>query len=378
MPNSEQEVKDILDKIQKPNIAVIGQTGVGKSTLISTVFQSPQLASSGAGKPVTLEFSKYTFPNAPIVIYDSPGYEAGNEKFFIQETFEFLDQKKRKNVEEQIHLIWYIVSSSGARFTGFDKKIITKIFQDKIPVIIVLSQCDRASLEEVNGIKEEISDFIKKDNLKIYNILETSSFYLKNRQAIQEPSGVRELIDTTICLLPEIYSEAVLVAQMVNIEAKRTIAWQYISKAALACWSISAIPVSGTAITSVLSASVYLYKELLVLYGYGRWNLAYGAAGVTFGGVVSFITTAFLDIIPIPGTEIIAGTVAGGYIVVAGLAYASACEKLAIQQISGGENQIKAELKKNFTTQFNYYYNMPISSWDDVLNIGKRWKKGEI
>ena len=52
------ELKTVLDKMSPPNIAVIGRTGAGKSTLINKVFGS-DLAKTGVGLPVSDAFVRY-------------------------------------------------------------------------------------------------------------------------------------------------------------------------------------------------------------------------------------------------------------------------------------------------------------------------------
>ncbi|MCW0185704.1 50S ribosome-binding GTPase [Campylobacter lari] len=84
-----EEVKsDIGNKL---NLFIIGKTGVGKSTLINTVF-GKDVAKTGSGKPVTQEIKSYTKDN--LTIYDTKGLELkGNE---IEEIKKFLDNQKQK------------------------------------------------------------------------------------------------------------------------------------------------------------------------------------------------------------------------------------------------------------------------------------------
>ncbi|WP_270803703.1 MULTISPECIES: GTPase [unclassified Aeromonas] len=65
---------DALKKRGIANILIAGKTGVGKSTLINTVFQG-RLASTGQGKPITQSTKKITKEGVPISIYDTKGLE---------------------------------------------------------------------------------------------------------------------------------------------------------------------------------------------------------------------------------------------------------------------------------------------------------------
>jgi len=61
------------------NILISGQTGVGKSTLINSVFRA-RLAAEGVGKPVTKLVQRYQVEGVPVTIYDTPGIELGQSK----------------------------------------------------------------------------------------------------------------------------------------------------------------------------------------------------------------------------------------------------------------------------------------------------------
>ena len=57
---------------------IIGKTGVGKSTLLNSIF-GEDLAKTGIGEPITKEFKKHTKDGFHLAIFDSPGIESGKE-----------------------------------------------------------------------------------------------------------------------------------------------------------------------------------------------------------------------------------------------------------------------------------------------------------
>ena len=78
---AQDAINAIADKIKNLNtlnIIVAGKTGVGKSTLINSVFQG-DLAETGMGKPVTDHMRKITKKGVPLAIYDTRGFELGKE-----------------------------------------------------------------------------------------------------------------------------------------------------------------------------------------------------------------------------------------------------------------------------------------------------------
>lgn len=78
---AQDAINAIAEKIRNLNtlnIIVAGKTGVGKSTLINSVFRE-KLAETGMGKPVTQHMRKITKKGVPLAIYDTRGFELGKE-----------------------------------------------------------------------------------------------------------------------------------------------------------------------------------------------------------------------------------------------------------------------------------------------------------
>lgn len=72
-------IKNQIKGLTHLNIAVIGRSGVGKSTLINSVFRD-NLAETGVGTPVTQDFKKIGKEDSPLSIWDTPGFELGSDK----------------------------------------------------------------------------------------------------------------------------------------------------------------------------------------------------------------------------------------------------------------------------------------------------------
>jgi small GTP-binding protein len=381
MDDEQKSFQELLKSIESPNIAVIGKVGVGKSSLINAVF-GVEVAKVGAGESVTQDYTRYD-PDflgvkLPVVLFDSPGYEAGNEDEFVQKTFQFLAELNSQGVEKQIHLVWYVVSASSARFEEFDARIINEINSHNIPAIIVLSQCDRASANERESLKKVIAS---SSLSKVYDVIEVSAFPLViNDQPICQPFGLKELVNKTIENLPKIYSEAVILAQTVNVEAKRDVAWKYVQEAALASLGVGVIPISGTAPIATLSSLSYLVKRLTALYGYSELAFDMGLAGITVSGVIAFGMNAILDTFSFFGTSVITGAAAGTQTLLTGLAYARTCERLAKEKVRGSQTNIKDILKKTFREEFERLSKMglKVSSVEDVSKAGRNYLDGNL
>ncbi|NEQ36834.1 MAG: hypothetical protein F6K40_11315 [Okeania sp. SIO3I5] len=374
MIEQENEVKKVLDNLPAPNIAVIGLTGVGKSSLINAIFGS-NIADTGAGKAITHQYTKYS-PNAfdidlPVNLYDSPGYEPGYEQEdFVKKTIDFLKEKNRQGKEEQIHLIWYVISASAARLTQVDINILEEINHNYIPAIIVLSKCDIAQPSEKEQLKKVIAEA---GFSKVYKTVEVaaSPLTLPNGQYICEPFGMKELVNLTAELLPQIYLDAFIVAQIVDIESKRELAWKYIREASFACFGAGATPIPLTAPTAAIGALAYMYNQIIIIYGHTNKSLLLAISGITLGGVLTVVTDGLIDLFSLtfPGISILTGGAAATFTAVSGMAFTNTCEKLAIEKLTGSETEIQQQLREIFQEEFSKYSSLRISTPDDLDRI---------
>ncbi len=128
------------------NIIIAGKTGVGKSTLINSVFRE-KLAETGTGRPVTDHMRKLTKKGVPLAIYDTPGFELGKEvqTEVKKEIVSTITQCYAKSdINETIHCLWYCVNTASNRIEPEEIDWIRELSKDgqmaQVPIIIVLTQ----------------------------------------------------------------------------------------------------------------------------------------------------------------------------------------------------------------------------------------------
>jgi predicted GTPase/uncharacterized protein (DUF697 family) len=382
MTDLRAELEDFLQGLQSPNILLIGRTGVGKSTLVNAVF-GKNIAKAGAGLPVTQYFQKYSRPleeGIPITLYDSAGFETDKAQDFLKGTFDFLNSQRTKGKEEQIHLSWYVVDASSARFEYFERELIDKLNSEKIPVIIVLSQCDRASDEEIDAIRRVIEGFKFE---KAYDIIQVAaSPLIKNGKPTCEPFGLEALVEKTAELLPKAYVDAFIAAQVVNIKAKRSVAWTYISSAAVICFASGYIPIPFTTPVTTLISQRELCFRLAALFGYkdlkGLPDIL-GKIRSSKEGRLTFWATTIADLfVGEPITSTIAGATAATFNCVVGLALASTFEELAKCELEGmNPEEIESLLQQIFKRKFDKYRSdIRIKKKEDLESIKGSYLEG--
>ena len=375
MGRLKEELEKVMENLASPNIAVIGRTGAGKSTLINAVFGG-ELAKTGTGLPVSDAFIRYPKDDrkVPVVIYDSAGYEMTKEEKFKNDVFEFLEQKKSEPIDKQIHLVWYVIHAGLKRFEYFDAQIIQALKQRGLPLIVILSQTDLARAVEIYEIEKTIKTYQSEYKLDKLEILQTSA-----NPIIGEPFGVKELVNKTVDLLPELYTEALIIQQKANLKLKRQTAINYIKVAASSCFAAGFVPIPLATPLAAIGTQTVLCTKIAALYGYAEWvEIIDEVGGLTISSILTYIAAGVADLIATVTTAfgggVILGGVSGGiaatYIVTLGLTYTSVFEKLSEQDLSGsGIEELKELIKKTFRQEFQKYASIKILYTGDLNDL---------
>jgi hypothetical protein len=147
------------------NIIILGNTGVGKSTLLNVVLKE-KLAETNFGDACTMGVPKpYESDKAKgISIWDSRGIENGKynlETAFkdIRNTIESLI--KENNPDKFIHCIWYCIKSN--RFTEEEEINLKNCYNsyiEKLPIIVVFTQSENQ--KETDRMIEKVRNKIEK------------------------------------------------------------------------------------------------------------------------------------------------------------------------------------------------------------------------
>ena len=212
--NFKQEFENKFDEAasfsKRPNILVAGYTGCGKTSLIRTVLGDGIVPQEGIsnGKPCRIDFDSYE--NESIRLWDSRGLELGEkEKDFRDMMREFVSGcQDDPNVDEHIHLVWYLIQGNEARVTDCDVALMKEIFTFD-DVIAVISKKDITKPAQAREIREELM----KAGVPGEHIVEVSD-------ARSGAIGCGELVELSHAMLPTAYRDAFMAAQSIDREAK--------------------------------------------------------------------------------------------------------------------------------------------------------------
>jgi uncharacterized protein (DUF697 family)/predicted GTPase len=310
--NFGDRVEKEMKKMENLSIINIGKTGVGKSTIINSVF-CKSLAKTGIGRPVTTHCVAYSIPDSPITIYDSKGLEtSGDNTAILNEIYNRLKlQNSSANTKEYIHICWYCVLDDGNRLDKNEVEIIKKIRQ-MIPVIIVITQSvgGTKTSDFINEIKKDFTDnFIDIIPIMAVPKIEESEFGQMNIKS----HGLDKLVEKSYELLPESVKKTFAVYQQNSIQLKTKYAFTACTlySGAVAAAAFQPFPIADAPI--MVAIQIAMMVNITACFGLNPSNFNFatvisGLGGPFAAAVVGRTLVSLLKLIP--GI----GTLAGGTI----------------------------------------------------------------
>jgi uncharacterized protein (DUF697 family)/predicted GTPase len=320
-----EEAYDLAIKdLGRFNLAIFGKTGVGKSTLINTIF-SAEVARTGTGKPVTLKTEYFEHPSGFFGVYDSEGIEVGEEGDTILRRFhEIIAEKRKRPIEEQIHVIWYSVRAADLRFEDAQAKFVSELARDGLPVMFVLTQVHRRDGE----IHPEVLKLAASIEERGLPLAPSNRVFFTMAVADEwggwEAHGLHELLDATFRVAPDGVANALTAAQKIDLARKAARARVYVKGAAVSAAAAGATPIPFSDAALLVPIQTGMMAKIGAIFGLGVKKstlatvagAAFAAGGVTNAG--RYIVTNLLKFVP--GGNVAAGTIRAG--VASSLTYA--------------------------------------------------------
>lgn len=318
---AQEAINVIAEKIKNLNtlnIIVAGKTGVGKSTLINSVFKE-KLADTGMGKPVTSHMRKITKKDVPLAIYDTRGFELGKEvqAEVKQEVMDTISKGlATQDINKAIHCIWYCINTASNRIEPEEIEWLRELSMEnqitQIPIIVVLTQ----SFSKKKA--QEMRQVLLNENLDIIQIIPVlAEDYEIEDLGVAKAHGLDVLIKVMGEALPDELIDTLQHVQIACLEEKKRRAQAAVATASVAATGEGAAPFPFSDCALLIPTQVGMIASITVIFGFdvnksiitALLSSSIGAGGATLLGKT--VVTNLLKFIPGAGTAV-GGVISAG------------------------------------------------------------------
>lgn len=237
--------------MDRGNVLVIGNSGVGKSTLINAVLGADKALTGYGTKGTTDKLEIYESDKIPFRVIDTIGFEPTliKEQMAVSAVKKWSkDSAKAGREDNQINVIWFCVD-------GTSRKLFPKAIQSlsratamwkTVPIVVVITKSyslpeRKENIEMVQNAFATQKKYTK--NLKKI-IPVVAATYEINETAFAAPDGITELIDATNELMPEGIRAGRNDIAVFKLNRKRQLAHGLVGTAAASGAVVGAVPLS--------------------------------------------------------------------------------------------------------------------------------------
>lgn len=260
--------------MERGNVLVIGNSGVGKSTLINSVLGDNCAVTGFGTSGTTSRLEIYESNEIPFRIIDTIGFEPSwvKEMKAIHAVRKWSKASSKTGQEDtQINVIWFCVD-------GTSRKLFPKAIKDlshatsmwpSVPVIVVITKSyaipERSeNIEMVHNAFAQQKRYSK--NLKAV-IPVVAQTYQLNDTAYAPPEGITELIDATNALLPEGLQAAQTDIANFKLNRKRMLAHGIVGTATAGAVVVGAVPIPFSDALILSPIEIGELNSLAYIYG---------------------------------------------------------------------------------------------------------------
>ena len=333
----------------KGNVLVIGNSGVGKSTLINAVL-GEECAVTGYGiTGTTQELSIYENGRIPFRIIDTVGFEPSFRKASraVRSVRKWSRDSavREERKEERISVIWCCVEGTSRKLFPDTIKIMAKAVSmwPSVPVIAVITKSYSLPerRENIMMVHEAFSTHKKLfRNLKRI-IPVVAMTYRLNDDAFAPPDGITDLIEATNDLLPEGIRASETDVARYKMDRRRAFAHSTVGVATASAVIVGAVPIPFPDAAILTPLEIAEINTVSRIYGINKdEKLVKFVDSIVEVGTVSTAARAAVNALKsIPGVNAAASAVNA---VIAGsiVAAIGECSIAAFEQISTGNRSL--------------------------------------
>ena len=151
-----EAIKEAQRDFRKVNVLIVGRTGVGKSTLINSVFRG-DFATTGQGKPVTKGTRKISKKGVPLAIWDTRGLELDDFPNTRDELMKLVKKRATSDkAKRHIHVAWLCIAEDGRRVEQAEIDL-SSALAEHMPVLGLITKA-----RSDDGFRAEVQQLLPK------------------------------------------------------------------------------------------------------------------------------------------------------------------------------------------------------------------------
>lgn len=236
--------------MERGNVLVIGNSGVGKSTLINSVLGDEKAKTGYGSSGTTDKLEIYESEEIPFRIIDTIGFEPS----FIKEHKAInavkkwsKDSAKKGKEDSEINVIWFCVEGTTSKLFPKTIKDLSKAtaMWKTVPIVVVITKSYSVPERELNiKMVKDAFAMQKRHSKNLKDIVPVvASIYTLNDTAFAAPEGITELIDVTNALMPEGIKAGANDVYKFKLKRKKALAQSIVAVSTTAAVSVGAITI---------------------------------------------------------------------------------------------------------------------------------------
>lgn len=231
------------------NVLVIGNSGVGKSTLINAVLGKDTAQVGWGPEGTTKELKVYGDERAPFRVIDTVGFEPSwfKRRQAINSVKKWSKNRaKEGDPNSAVNVIWFCVDGTSRKLFPEAINSLTEATRmwKSVPVIVVITK-SYSMPERAQNIEMVKEAFAKQKHSVVPReiIPVVADPYVIQEDSIVEQSGIMELIELTNSLMPEGVEAAADAIKEFQLNRKRVFAHSIVTLATAGGAAVGAAPI---------------------------------------------------------------------------------------------------------------------------------------